>query len=246
MPIREEIEQSLEAALASEIKNRVEEYQGEIEMKTAKLGGLHSPQKIKQLLKTKTEQVKKELMRPQDRDRIERGFQIILNRLDNLPNRKLIQQELEKAQTKFDPNHMSEDVELQEQLGLSNDAYNAFYSISLNEMHEGGVAGDLEKPLCVFLYLTQLNRRFFEPHLFLGICYQANKEYHSALNAYWNASTLAPSKLEPFLRSAECYLAIGEKDKAKEVLEIAEKMLVQNQDTANRDWIDKLKIDIKV
>lgn len=244
MTSREEIEQNLEASLAVEIKHQVEIYQDLIEIREMKLGAnVHAPQERKNMLKRKEEQIKKELMRPQDRDRIEQGFQIILSRLDALPNKQRIEQELEAAKTKFDLNHIDKDAELQEVLGLSNDTYNAFYDISIKVLQEEGKIDDLEKPLCAFLYLTQLNKRYYEPYLYLGYCYQAKKEYDMALNAYWNASTLAPKNLEPYIRSAECYLATHQIDRANELLKIMEIELVQSPDfPAYQEWISRLKI----
>lgn len=214
MPNKQQIIEELEKSLAAEIEAKVQHYRDELEVQASQMGGMHPPQEMALLLQKKREQVKQEMIRPQDLDRVERGFQIIMEKVAALPEKELIHKELEAAAA-----NSGEGGELQEKLGLSRATYNTFYSIGLKLWNEGAA----EDSLCVFLYLTQLNRLIFEPQLLLGFACQAVKEYELALGAFWNASTLDPKHPEPFFRSAECYSALGEKEKANEILEIIEK-----------------------
>ncbi len=225
--IREEIEQELEKSLSQEIEDRVLLYRDELKLMTAQQeGSLRSPKEIEHTLKEKREQIKKELMCPEDRKRIDHGFQIILERLSS----KETLSELKNSTTVGDLTQIPEDTEVQDLLGLSNETCNAFYTIGLDVMKEGIEVDDVESPLSVFLYLTQLNRYFYEPHLLLGYCYMYKGEYSKALNAFWNASSLDPESLEPFYRSAECYIALNLIDKAKEVLTIMKEELTDSPD----------------
>lgn len=115
MATKEEIESDLEKSLNSDIEARVTQYRDELELQASRMRGLgHSPKEIDNLVEKKREEIKKELMRPQDRDRIRQGYSILMERLAVQPGGEAIIHEIQEAGSKVDPQKMTDDIELQD------------------------------------------------------------------------------------------------------------------------------------
>ncbi len=239
MNYREQIEQKLEDDLDPLIQKAVSEYKDEMMLQMQK-GGYFNAEALNIRVETARKEIKERLMRPQERDRIERGFQILMEKSENMPEGKRIKEEMKRAKEKL-PQIMPQiggETEVQELLGISNETLTVFYTISCN-LHE---SKNFEEAAAALMYLTNLNTRLFEPHLLLGYVLQSLEEYESALQSFYTASTLEPYHPEPYFRMAECYLSLGEKDKADELFTVMEREL-SNRDNFNpyREKIKKLK-----
>jgi type III secretion system low calcium response chaperone LcrH/SycD len=155
----------------------------------------------------------------EDLEKMEMGFDLVLQNLDKLPNKEVILQELRQAGHRLvdisDNSHndspMIYDTTL-EMFGLSEDTFNGFYVIGSEFFNDG----KYEEALNVFLLLTNLDHLVFETWLGLGICWQKKNNPLEALRAFSMASLVNFTHPAPHIHSAEIYLSIGEKELAQE------------------------------
>jgi type III secretion system low calcium response chaperone LcrH/SycD len=75
----------------------------------------------------------------------------------------------------------------------------------------------------------------------LGRCRQALKNYRGAINAYVAGHAWDDSDPMPVVQAAVCYLALGDKDGAREALALADKIELATPDEALRQRITALR-----
>ena len=98
--------------------------------------------------------------------------------------------------------------------GLSEDELEAIYALGFNAYGQGKYRDAAQ----TFSMLAVYNH--FEPkyHKGLGACCQMMQMFAEAIQSYGAALVLAPLDVDPKLHIAECLIAIGEIDDAKEML----------------------------
>ncbi|MCC9620359.1 SycD/LcrH family type III secretion system chaperone [Thalassospira sp. MA62] len=98
--------------------------------------------------------------------------------------------------------------------GLGEDELEAIYTLGFNAYAQGKYHDGAQ----TFSMLSVYNH--FEPkyHKGLAACCQMLQMYPEAIQSYGAALTLAPLDVDPKLHIAECLIAIGEADDAKEML----------------------------
>lgn len=248
MGTREEIEAKLEEELAPQIKEAVERFRGDLELQAMKMGPLgRSKAEIDALVRKKEEEIKRELMRPQDRDNIERGFGLLMEKVDAMPERQRVHAELGEAANRYESikDKIGTGPSVQELLGISKETYDLFYSIAFKQFSDGYDAKEpLKDVVSMLMYLTSLNEYIFEPHLLLGYTHQTLDNYEEAMRAYADAASLKPKEFEPRIRPVECLIALNRKEEAREELERLEKELEGPGQTDNLDIVRDLKLTL--
>lgn len=89
------------------------------------------------------------------------------------------------------------------------------YAAAYNLINQNHYA-DAEELLKLLCYLSHHDSRFW---LALGVARQMQKKYEAALNAYSSAALHDLDNPVPPLRAAECFLALGNAEKAAQALE---------------------------
>jgi len=212
-------------------------------------GGIQQPDSvIKDRAKKECEELQKFLLGEEEMDRIEKGFELVLKGLEKLPNRVAVLEDIKKAGSRLmeEPEESEELVlpvyeTLQQMFGLSEETYDSIYSIASDFFN----AGQMEEALNIFLLLTNLNNFVFEPWLGLGSCWQYNKRFPEALQAFSMASLLDFQNPLPHLLSAQVYLQIENKELAKGTLELALAKMNQNQKKELNSHIQYVKNGLK-
>lgn len=106
-------------------------------------------------------------------------------------------------------------------MGLSDATISHFYDAGMHFR----VAGMWQDAADIFLALTILNPWRFNVWMAFGICHQQLKQYNEALVAYSTAIIMNDHAYEPYIRSAECFLQLGDTANAKGSLHTAEQLI---------------------
>lgn len=93
----------------------------------------------------------------------------------------------------------------------------------------------IEESLCVLEFLLVLDNYFSEFWLAKGICHHRMNDLGHATYAYLMASLMKPEDPTPYLRSAECFIALGDTGNAEACLEMAKYF----KNESNKAYIDQ-------
>lgn len=206
-------------------------------------------QHLRSTAKKEIEEFKNLLIGREELELAEKGFELALGKISDLPNSDAILENLQQAGRNFTSNQKSVDEAqepqfyetLQEMFGISKEAYDGFYQIGSEAFnHER-----YEEALCIFSLLTNLNNLVFEPWLGQGICWQERNNPIEALRSFSMASLVNSKHPAPYLHTAEVYLSINDRELAEQMLAFAEKMCPREELKRYEEHIRYLKQEIK-
>lgn len=168
------------------------------------------------------------IVNSKNRNVTEKGISIIFSEINYLPERDKIIDDLRSAgssilskSTGHQINHVPIQDTLQHTLGINDELFQTFYRIGMNLFQ----SKQIDEALCVFVVLTNLNSLMFDPWLLRGICCQETQDFENALYAYSMASLINFENPAPHLYSAQCNLALNDKNGSRESLKLAESFL---------------------
>lgn len=213
------------------IKEKLDTYRGELEIQDHKPGSIpRSIDEKRRLLEEKERVIRNGLIRKDIEEACTRGWQILLEKIEELPDFATIKENLSHlndiSKVKFKEEiEKDQNFSMQKAIGISNETYQSFYKIGLELFNQQ----EIDPALSVFLLLTRLNAHYVDPWLGLGYCYQQLSKYQEAIECYEEAIKLEPNYSKPYLGMAECHFAMGQMKETKEILEKA--MLYLGEDS---------------
>lgn len=164
-------------------------------------------------------------------ERMEKGFQILMDNIDELPNKQAVLEDIRKAGERLYPKMENATGDppyfydtLLEMFGLSEETYFAFYTIGARFFNEK----KFDEALDVFTLLTNLTHLVFEPWLGLGVCWQKSKNDIDALRCFSMASLVDFNNPAPHLYSAGIYLKAGKERVARETFDLAKSLITDD------------------
>ncbi len=164
-------------------------------------------------------------------EQMEKGFQIIFDNIDKLPNKTAILEDIRKAGQRLYPETESGKGDppyfydtLLEMFGLSEETFYAFYTIGAQFFNEK----QYDEALNVFTLLTNLTHLVFEPWLGLGVCWKKKNNAVEALRCFAMASLVDFKNPAPHLYSADIYLKAGKEQIAKETFDLAKSLITKD------------------
>lgn len=205
---------------------------------------------------------KNTLYNKRDEERIARGVEIIDHNLDRLSNAKTCRQELTECANRFadkiiaavkkfeqDPNSVKEwewmeDADhkiktsdtIADLLGISFETCGSFYEIGSMLFREK----QYEDACCVFQFLSILQPYTYEVWISLGLCHHHLNDLLSAISAFAISSLMNPTKVEPYIYGAECFLGANDHKNAKGNLLAARHFLTDENREFYEPLIDRL------
>lgn len=195
-----------------------------------------------------------------DQDRIAKGVEILDSNLYRLPNEQLCRKELQEcsiriarnllaAVEKFEKDPASLDglewmqgketkhfQNIAELLGLSFEICGSFYEIGAALFREK----QFEEACSVFQFVSLLQPYTYEVWLALGMSHQRLEELVNAVSCFSVASLMDPSRMEPYIYSAECLIEGNEIEDAKGTLLLAKQFLTDENRYRYDPLIDQL------
>lgn len=243
------IQSAAEMMITPFIEEVRKKYEAALRDQSLQKGGIPQPDSlIKDRAKKASEELQKFLISEEEMTRIEKGFELVLKELGRLPNKVAVLEDIKKAGDRLlEVPDESEELDLpvyetlQEMFGLSEETYSTMYKIGSEFFN----AKKMEEALNVFVLLTNLNNFVFEPWLGLGSCWQLNKRYPEALQAFSMASLLNFQHPGPHVFSAQVYLQLDNKKLAKETLDLAISKMDKEQRKDFRSHIEYVKNGLK-
>lgn len=218
-----------------------------LRMEQNKTGGIpKSDALLKQEVEQATEAVKQWVLNIEDVERMEEGIKTLMEKLDRVPNKQEILENLKQVESRLSSRSYEDEEELevyetfQEMWGVSKETFNSWYAVGKLLFEEK----EIEKARNIFLFLSFLNTYVFEPWLALGICCQLQHQVVKALSAYTTASLIDFTHPEPHLNSATCYLSL-DKELAQATLDLALAQMTEEQNALYQPQIQSIQHALK-
>lgn len=129
-----------------------------------------------------------------------------------------------------------ETVSLQELFDISNHTMQKIYTLGYQYYQNK----DYDRAIDIFSVVTAFNPFISDFWNALALCYQANKQWNLAIEAFTLACKTNESSVAPIISRAECCLKLNLLDEAHKELDFASKIIKTNP-ALDREWGEYIK-----